>query len=417
MATHSQPLVDAVLFVALAWLGRPTVLWLSGRLQRRVLPEHYRRRQASRRLRDMLARQEGLPEEQLPLIEALVEALGFEHAGLYTREPGQGRLHWVTGTRPPTHQTLALESVEQGLALVEGYTRGLALAIRDRKVGYLVLAERSPGRALGKAERRLLSQGCEQLAMSLENQWLGRALIDERLATSRADEDREVQERVNAVVSHQLKTPLLLGQSMLSDARQAIADRSRVARRLDKIATALGRFERNVIQNLDRHRIELGPYELEVEPTSLSGLVGRCVDEVRYALGKRGARARVEVPAEARVLANPSRLEIVFDNLIGNALKVLPSGGTLTVTAERVGERVRIDVSNDGPAIPPHRLEGLFGAQVPNPEDPTSTGIGLAICRDYMRAMGGSIDLHANGPEGVTFRLELRGVAGGFYPC
>lgn len=407
-ASIPQPILDAAAFAAITLVGRPIAMWLSAAVSRRFFPAHHARRQAMHRLDGMLNRHEELPGEELSWLETLVAALGLERAGLYAREPQNPQLCWYTGTHLPSRGTLAIERVEGGTALIEGYATGFGLTRHTRIVGYLVLGERLGGRTFTKRERHLIKQTCEQLALMLENRWLGRAVIDEHLAASRADEDRILQERVNAVVSHQLKTPILLSQSMLADARQAVTDRTRVARRLDKIAGALARFERNVIQNLDRHRLSEGPYALEVAPTPLGPVIVRCLDEVRYVLGKREASASLEVEPDLHVLADVARLEIVFDNLIGNALKVIPTGGSLRLRAVRVGETVRIDVSDDGPGIPPERLEGLFGVQPPNPEDPTSTGFGLAICRDYLLAMGGSIALLSNGPGGASFRIALR---------
>lgn len=405
-ALSSQSFLDAAVFAATTLVGPPIIRWGSDTLEQRFFPERYVRRKAKLLLHAMLRRHEGLPGDELILMRILVIALGLDRAGLYGREPGSKRLGWIEGTHPPSCDALSIESVKSGTALVEGYTIGLVLTGRTETTGYLVLGGRTGG--FKTAEQRLLLQTCELLALILENQWLGRTVIDEQLAASRADEDRILQERVNAVVSHQLKTPLLLSQSMLADARHALSNRARVAKRLDKIAAALARFERNVVQNLDRHRIAMGPYQLAVTPTSLAPLIGRCLEEVRYALGKREAIARLDVADDLHVLADAARLEIVFDNLIANALKVIPIGGNLTIRADQVGDRICIDVADDGPGIPPSRLEGLFSVQPPNPEDPTSTGFGLAICRDYLLAMGGSIELLANGPEGATFRLVLK---------
>ncbi len=409
-AWSSQPFLDAAVFAAITLIGRPVVIGATRSLQRRYFPERYARRKARRHLLDLLNELEGLPGEETLLLETLATALGIERAGLYAREPRAEELRWQSGTHRPNRERLSLERAETGTALVEGYATGLVLTGRTGVVGYLILGGRPDGKPLPMRDRGMLQQTCEQLTLVLENRWLGRTLIDEQLAAHKADEDRILQERVNAVVSHQLKTPLLLGQSMLTDARRSVSNRKRVAKRLDKIAAALARFERNVIQNLDRHRLAEGPFELEVAPTELSPLIERCLDEVRYVLGKRGASTEVHVAPDLQVLADGPRLEIVLDNLIGNALKVLPEGGRLGLAAARIGDRIRLDVSDDGPGIPPARLAGLFGVQPPNPEDPTSTGFGLAICRDYLVAMGGSIELLDNGPGGVTFRLELRGV-------
>jgi signal transduction histidine kinase len=363
------------------------------------------------RLQAVLAALEGLPGEETVLLQALVDHLGFEQAGLYRRDPHTQTLDWVVGIpvkASPNHHSLPLDALESGHALVDGFVAGLPLKGRLNTVGLLVLGRRKEGVRLSEVERQVLAQACGIFALGLENQWLGRAKIDQRLATLKAQEESELQKRLNAVVSHQLKTPLLLGQGMLKDAIDAIDDRERVAKRLDKLITSLTRFERNVMQNFDRNGIALDRYRLDVRPVPLSPLIGRCLDELRYPLKKREAKLQIEVPAHETVLADCARLEIVFDNLFSNALKVLPTGGSLAVLARVEGDRLEIDVRDDGPGIPAERMGALFRVQPPNPSDPTSTGVGLSICREYMEAMQGAIALADNGPGGVTFRLTLR---------
>lgn len=364
-----------------------------------------------RKLQAVLATLEGLPGEEMVLLQALVDHLGFEQAGLYRRAPHAEQLSWVAGTRPAEHperRSLPLDALESGLALVDGFVAGLPLKGRLQTVGLLMLGRRVAHVRLSEAERQTLAQACGVFALGLENQWLGRATIDQQLAALKAQEESELQRRLNAIVSHQLKTPLLVGQGMLRDAIDAIDDRARVAKRLDKLITSLTRFERNVMQNFDRNGIALDRYRLDVRPVPLAPLIGRCLDELRYPLKKREAQLLVETPAEIEVLADGARLEIVLDNLFSNALKVLPTGGSLGVCARLEGDHVAILVSDSGPGIDAARLGALFERQPPNPSDPTSTGVGLSICREYMEAMQGAIALHATGPEGTSFRLTLR---------
>ncbi|HEY9899237.1 MAG TPA: HAMP domain-containing sensor histidine kinase [Pantanalinema sp.] len=364
-----------------------------------------------RRLQAVLATLEGLPGEEAVLLQALVDHLGFEQAGLYRREPRSQALVWVAGTpaeASPEHRSLPMDAMESGLALVDGFVAGLPLKGRLQTVGLLVLGRRRQGVRLSEVERQTLAQACGVFALGLENQWLGRAKIDQRLATLRAQEESELQKRLSAVVSHQLKTPLLLGQGMLKDAIDAIDDRARVAKRLDKLITSLTRFERNVMQNFDRNGIALDRYRLDVRPVPLAPLIGRCLDELRYPLKKREAELVIEAPGDIEVLADCARLEIVFDNLLSNALKVLPTGGALAVLARVAGEHAEILVRDTGPGICEARRGALFEQQPPNPADPTSTGVGLSICREYMGAMQGAIALDSTGPEGTTFRLTLR---------
>lgn len=364
-----------------------------------------------RRLLSVLATLEGLPGEETVLLQALVDHLGFSQAGLYRCEPNAQTLGWVSGAPegvPPERRSLPLDALESGLALVDGFVAGLPLKGHRQTVGLLVLGRRKAGVRLSEAERQALSQACGIFALGLENQWLGRTKIDQELAALKAQQESALQARLNAVVSHQLKTPLLLGQGMLKDAIDAIDDRERVAKRLDKLITSLTRFERNVMQNFDRNGIALDRYRLDVRPLPLAPLIGRCLDEVRYPLKKREAVLAIEAPGDLAVLADRARLEIVFDNLLSNALKVLPTGGALSVLARREGDQVEIRVKDSGPGICEARRAGLFEQQPPNPADPTSTGVGLSICREYMGAMKGAIALEATGSEGTTFLLTLR---------
>ncbi|MBO9541540.1 HAMP domain-containing histidine kinase [bacterium] len=364
-----------------------------------------------RSLQAVLATLDGLPGEETTLLQALVDHLGFEQAGLYRREPQAQVLSWVAGAGPGdrgARRELPLEAMENGLALVDGFVSGLPLKGHRQTVGLLVLGRRKAGVRLSEAERQTLAQACALFALGLENQWLGRARIDQRLAALKAQEESELQQRLNAVVSHQLKTPLLVGQGMLKDAIDAIDDRTRVAKRLDKLITSLTRFERNVMQNFDRNGIALDRYQLDVRAVPLAALIGRCLDDLRYPLKKREGRLLIEVPSHVEVLADRARLEIVFDNLFSNALKVLPTGGSLEVSAHLTDDHAEIRVRDTGPGICEARRDALFERQPPNPQDPTSTGVGLSICREYMTAMQGAIALEATGPEGTTFRLTLR---------
>lgn len=363
------------------------------------------------RLTETLTDLIGLPGQESTILRAMAHALGFEHAGLYRREASGGRWHWVADTfspKPRSALVLYGSPLTGGMPLLTDYDQIMPLNGRTGLVGMLALKNPNRHHPLTAARRRALSQIGEMLALNLENQWLGRELLDEEIATRKALEDKALHDRVNAVVSHQLKTPLLLGQALLSDALVSLDNRARVGKRLEKIAASLTRFERNVMQNFDRQGIDPSRFRLSLEAVSLPVAVGRSLDEARYMLGKRQIEVQVEVPSHLAVIADPPRLEVVFDNLISNALKAMEPGGRLTLRASSDGRNVWLDLSDTGGGIPPERLAGLFRVQPPNPDDPTSTGVGLSITREYLEAMGGGISLLRNTPRGATFRLRLK---------
>jgi two-component system sensor histidine kinase BaeS len=110
-----------------------------------------------------------------------------------------------------------------------------------------------------------------------------------------------------------------------------------------------------------------------------------------------------EVPA---VDADPARLGSVLANLLSNAIRHTPAGGTVTVSAREAGDMVEIEVTDTGTGIPPDLLPNVFGRFVRGPGSEGS-GLGLAIARDLVVAHGGSIIVESPPGRGTTFRFTL----------
>ena len=109
------------------------------------------------------------------------------------------------------------------------------------------------------------------------------------------------------------------------------------------------------------------------------------------------------------VLADPIRIQHVFTNLLNNALKHTPPGGTVTLSVGTEGEAVRFAVEDTGAGIPdeylPHIFEEFF--RVPGQEQESDTGLGLAIVKEIVELHGGGIDVESEPGKGTTFRLYL----------
>ena len=103
---------------------------------------------------------------------------------------------------------------------------------------------------------------------------------------------------------------------------------------------------------------------------------------------------------------DPYRLRQVLSNLVSNALNQMQDGGSLEVSAHLEQNVVRIEVADNGPGIPPDRLEQVFERFVKS-GDSTGSGLGLSIARDLVEAHGGTIDA-ANRPQGgAVFSIVL----------
>ncbi len=161
---------------------------------------------------------------------------------------------------------------------------------------------------------------------------------------------------------------------------------------------------------LDLTRIEQGRLRLDLRPTAPADAGrrgGRAVQGV--GVGTRASRWRrtagVELPD---VLVDRERIDHVFDNLVGNALRHTPRGGTVRVAAEAEGDRIRFAVSDTGEGIAAEHLPRLFEKfyRVPGSRS-EGAGLGLAITREIVQAHGGSIAVESQPGRGTTFTFWL----------
>jgi len=107
--------------------------------------------------------------------------------------------------------------------------------------------------------------------------------------------------------------------------------------------------------------------------------------------------------AEFRIVADAVRLSRILQNLISNALRFTPEGGTVRVDLRVLNDSVEICVSDTGPGIDPQRRKRLFD----HAESQGGYGMGLAIARKFARQMNGYIDVRSSPGKGATFILRI----------
>lgn len=227
-----------------------------------------------------------------------------------------------------------------------------------------------------------------------------------------ASAERELQRRHEdwrSMVVHDLRAPLanvygalrVLQEELAGEACEARAESLRIAvRNCRRVMDLLNVY-------LDLARLDAGAmpvHELEVR---LDGLARSAADEMSFLTRERGLRVEIDASSDAVARGDPALLERALQNLLHNALKFSPDGGIIRVRARRLEDRVELSVSNDGPAIPDELRPSLFqrfgrgGSRGPG----QGAGLGLAFCREALRAMGGSIELAPGAP--TTFVMTL----------
>lgn len=212
-------------------------------------------------------------------------------------------------------------------------------------------------------------------------------------------------------MSHELRTPLaaIMGFSELF----ALADLDEQKREWAATILRAGRHLVQLVDEvLDISRIEAGEISLSVEPVAVAPLLADAMELIEPMAERR--RITLHPPriedGSGYSQADRQRLEQVMINLLSNAVKYNREGGDVRVSVEAIGsDRVRIAVSDTGEGIDADSLEKLFTPfeRLKAGADVEGTGLGLALSRSLVAAMGGTLTVSSTPGEGSTFTVEL----------
>jgi signal transduction histidine kinase len=169
------------------------------------------------------------------------------------------------------------------------------------------------------------------------------------------------------------------------------------------------RLQSTVDELLDLSRIQAGRMELRAAAADVEALVKNAVDAQRAAAAARQIQLRCEaLPGSGEVLADADRMQLVFDNLLANAIRHSPEGGTVTVRAMATDGEVRFEVSDDGPGIPAEYHQAIFEKYFQMPDTPPGgAGLGLFIAKEIVEAHRGAIGVESEPGKGTRFWFTL----------
>ena len=216
-----------------------------------------------------------------------------------------------------------------------------------------------------------------------------------------------------STVSHELRTPLaaIYGAAMTIRHRQSAMDSEQRDRLLDVISSESNRLARIVNDILWASRLESGRMQVEIERCDAAAIAAE-VAEVAQARVQEGLRLVVDAPPGLpAIAADPDKLRQVLANLLDNAVKYSPDGGTVELEASRSGGRVRFRVSDEGLGIPPAEQDRIFEKFFRLDPNLTrgvgGTGLGLYISRELVTRIAGRIWVVSDGRAGSAFFVEL----------
>ncbi|MEO8392880.1 MAG: ATP-binding protein, partial [Chloroflexota bacterium] len=221
----------------------------------------------------------------------------------------------------------------------------------------------------------------------------------------------ELKRELVATVSHDLKQPLSVmnGYLELLQMQQRLDARGENFVRM--IARSIEHMRHLIDDVLDLAKIESG-IELETRPVVVNQLINDCVDAVRPLADGKSMKLEVNVENSLPELAgDPNRLQQIFSNLVGNAVKYTPAQGKVWISVERLDRNLRFMVKDNGMGISPedqaHIFDRFYRVRRPETENIEGTGLGLAIVKKLIEAHKGQIGLESSLGEGTTFYVTL----------
>jgi signal transduction histidine kinase len=220
----------------------------------------------------------------------------------------------------------------------------------------------------------------------------------------------ETRDNVLAIVSHDLRGPVValdLASHLLRRAEPV--DQARVTRFVELVQRSVVEMNELIDDLLDVARIQGGTFAVETRRARLIDVVQPVLDRVLVQVEVKRQTLDVNVPVDLpAILVDTRRIRQVMSNLLGNAVKFTPKGGTIRVSAARTGRWVTISVADSGLGIPPEHVAHVFDWmwQVPVTRR-TGAGLGLAIAKAITEAHGGTISVESEPGKGSVFSFSL----------
>ncbi len=327
---------------------------------------------------------------------------------------------WVTLVNPYTVREAAIANVTGLLAAIGLFALGLSVVVAA------ALARRftTPLRTLTDASRALaegdLDPRVPTSPLRTGSSEIGDLAVQFNTMADRLQEsveiirhDRDRSRDFLADVSHELRTPLAALRTFNQLLMESAGDDPEA--RAEFLESSAGQIDRLdwLAQNLlELSKLDSGLVLLDLRPEDLRAAVESAAHQLDPVAARRGVALMVDLPnTPVRLRHDPPRIGPVVANLVGNAVKFTPRGGTVRVTVAPTTDGARIDVTDTGVGIDPVELPYIFdrfyrGSRA-NEARGSGSGLGLAIVRSIVDMHGGKVEVESGAGAGSRFTVWL----------
>lgn len=241
-----------------------------------------------------------------------------------------------------------------------------------------------------------------------------RHLILQRQARRLAEEKRQVRFQFVSVLAHEMKSPISAIEGYLQMMRErAVGDRlADYDHIVDRCLVRIEGMRKLISDLLDMTSIESGQRQRAIATVELGDLARQAAENVRGEAARRGVAIELDVPEGARMEADRAEIEMIFNNLVSNAVKYNRDGGRVGVRVRDSDGEVRIAVEDSGIGMTPEECQRLFSDFSRIKNDKTrhilGSGLGLSTLKKIVTLYDGDISVKSQPDVGSTFSVVLR---------
>lgn len=305
--------------------------------------------------------------------------------------------------KDPRHYSQVGEQIQfQSRSLI-----GVPMRIQDKVTGVLEALNKREGE-FDDGDVHILSVIASQAAVAIHNAQLVKALQEANDELRRVD---KIKSDFMAIASHELRTPLgvILGYAtfLQEDAQGVMSEHATAV-----LNSALKM--RTLLEDMtNMNMLQMGAAKLDLKSVSAQEIIQAACQEAAPTAEAKGQSLSIHLPVkELPIKADSEKLRLVLENLLNNAVRFTPNGGTITVSAKIHRDEVWIDVQDNGVGIPPEQMEHIF-EQFYQVEDHMTRhygglGLGLSIARGIVELHHGRIWAESAGKDqGASFKIAL----------
>lgn len=290
---------------------------------------------------------------------------------------------------------------------------GVPLVVLAAAGGGYLLVSRALAPVLGiaqSAERITLHDLNEQLPLTRTGDELEQLSLALNRMIIRLREAFDHNRRFLGDASHELRTPLTALRAEL----ESIVQEARLPELRDRVGSALEEVNRlaKIVETLFAiSRLEAGEAQQERAQFDLARLAGSTADQMALLAEDKGISVQCDLEQNVTVEGDQSRIKQVVVNLLDNAIKYTPAGGSVTLRVQGREGEAALEVSDTGIGIPsaalPHVFERFFRVDAARSREVDGAGLGLAIVKSICSAHGGRVEVESVENGGSTFKVKL----------